>query len=136
MIDCDICRETPGSHSFTRLTEGVDGEVYYYTCPGAAIKYNDVEGILKHYRLELEKLGGKSWVWILDGAGFGLKHALELKVAIELSSLVEEYKVSKICVINPNIYVKVIKSGLWLFLSSSMKDRIVFDEKENYVLRM
>lgn len=135
MTDCDICRETPGSHSFTRLTEGADGEVYYYTCPGAAIKYNDLDGIIKHYELELDKLDGKRWVWILDGRGFSLKHAMELQIAIELSALVEKYQVSKICVINPNIYVKAIKSGLWLFLREEMKDIIVFEESEKYVLR-
>jgi hypothetical protein len=134
MSDCEICRAMPGSHSFMRLAEGVGGEVYYYTCPGAAIKYNDLDGIIKHYTLELDKLGGKDWVWILDGTGFSMKHALELQLAIELSGLVEKYKVSKICVINPNIYVKIIKSGIWLFLSSSMRDRIVFDERGEYVL--
>jgi hypothetical protein len=126
MTDCDICRETSGSHSFTKLIDTDDGEACYYTCPGAASKYNDLEGIMRHYRLELDKLCGRNWVWILDGTGFSLKHAMELQIAIELSVLVDKYHVSKILVINPNVYIKGIKLGLWLFLSEDMKSRIVF----------
>jgi len=129
MTDCEICRETPGSHSFTKLADTVNGEACYYTCPGAALKYNDLEGIIRHYKLELDKLEGKSWVWILDGTGFSLKHAMELQIAIELSMLVERYKVLKIIVINPNVYIKAIKLGLWLVLSESMKLRIEFISK-------
>ncbi len=124
MTDCEICRETPGSHSFTKLTDSDDGEARYYTCPGAALKYNDLEGIIRHYKLELDKLEGKSWIWILDGTGFTLKHALELQIAIELSILVEKYHVSKIIVINPSIYVLGIKTLLWAFLSDSTRGMI------------
>lgn len=126
MTDCEICREMPGSHSFTKMTDADNGEPRYYTCPGAALKYNDLTGIIRHYKLELDKLGGKSWIWILDGTGFSLKHALELQIAIELSMLVEKYNVSKIIVINPSIYVLGIKSLLWVFLTEEMKLRIEF----------
>ena len=65
MTTCQICIEHPGSHSFTKLYE-TDDYTYYYTCPAAASRYNDLKGIINHYELELSSLNGRSWVWVQD----------------------------------------------------------------------
>ena len=55
-------------------------------------------GIENHYRLELSKLRGSPWIWILDGAGFDMRHALELRIAIAIAKILYEYGVDRIYV--------------------------------------
>jgi hypothetical protein len=126
MTDCRICRETPGSHSFVKLSES-DGVSYYYTCPAKASRYDDLEGIEEHYRLELSKLNGSSFVWIFDGDGFDMRHVMEIRVGICISKILEEYSVKRIYVINPSIYVRIIRSMLWGMLSENLRSKIEFE---------
>jgi hypothetical protein len=123
--ECSICREDPGSHSFEKLQE-TDTTVYYYTCPGKASRYNDLEGILNHKRMELSKLNGKSWIWILDGTGFDMRHVMELQIGIGIAKLLDEYSVSKVYVINPGRYIRIISGLMWSFISEDLKSRIEF----------
>lgn len=123
--ECSICREDPGSHSFEKISE-TETTVYYYTCPGKASRYSDLDGILNHKRLELSKLNGKEWNWVLDGTGFDIRHAMELQIGLGIARLLEEYRVSKVYVINPGIYISVIKSLMWPLMSEELKMRIVF----------
>jgi len=125
MAECEICKEDPGSHSFDKLHE-TETMVYYYTCPGKASRYNDLEGIVNHKRLELLKLNGKNWVWILDGTGFDMKHAMELRIAIGIAKLLEEFKVTMVYVINPNVYVQMIRLSTNIILSESLRSKIVY----------
>ena len=125
--ECIICREDPGSHSFEKLKE-TDTTVYYYTCPGKASRYNDLEGILNHKRLELSRLNGKEWIWILDGLGFEMRHAMELNIGIGISKLLCEYSVSKVYVINAGIYISVISVLMWPLMSEDLKSRIEYVE--------
>jgi hypothetical protein len=125
MTECEICKEDPGSHSFDKLHE-TETMAYYYTCPGKASRYNDLDGIINHKRLELLKLNGKNWVWILDGTGFDMKHAMELRIAIGIAKLLEEFNVSKVYVINSNIYVQMIRLSTNIILSESLRCKIVY----------
>ena len=125
MNECSICREVPGSHSFVKLSEE-NGVSCYYTCPAKASRYDDLEGIDNHYRLELSKLGGKSWIWVLDGEGLEMRHALELRVGIGIAKILEEYGVERIYVINRSVYVEIIRIGLWLLLSEELKSKIIW----------
>ena len=125
MSSCSICREVPGSHSFVKLSEE-NGVSFYYTCPAKASRYDDLEGIELHYREELSKLEGNRWVWILDGAGFDMKHAMELRVGIAIAKILEEYGVEKVYVMNRSIYVEIIRLGLWLLLSEELKSKIIW----------
>jgi len=125
MTECEICKQDPGSHSFVKLRE-TETMVYYYTCPGKASRYNDLEGIINHKRLELSKLNGKSWLWILDGSGFDMKHAMEMRIGIGIARLLEEYEVSKVYIINPSIYVEMLRGGIWLLLSEELRLKIEY----------
>jgi len=127
MMECSICREDPGSHSFEKIHE-TETMVYYYTCPGKASRYNDLEGIINHKRLELSKLNGKSWCWIMDGKGFGLKHALEMGIGIGIVGLLLEFRVSKIYVTNRSAYVDVMRLFLNGLLSEELKSCIIYDD--------
>jgi NAD-dependent dihydropyrimidine dehydrogenase PreA subunit len=52
---CKICEENPNSHSFKEI-KVYDNTSIMYTCPANAIKYNDKDGILRHYRNVLDRL--------------------------------------------------------------------------------
>jgi hypothetical protein len=125
--ECSICREDPGSHSFDKIHE-TDTIIYYYTCPGKASRYSDLDGIINHKRLELSKLNGKQWVWVLDGTGFDMRHAMELQIGLGIARLLDEYSVSKVYVINPGIYISVIKSLMWPLLGEDLRGCIEFME--------
>ena len=65
---CEKCYYDPKSHSFHNFKENYN-EVYFYTCHADAKNFNDVEGISKCIRLELDKIN-KEWIWIYDCVGF------------------------------------------------------------------
>ncbi len=87
MYECPVCKADPTSHSLVKLTE-TDDMVYYYTRPAKASKYNDREGILSHYNGELTQKGTKPWTWIFDCAGFDMRHAIEIRLAIDMAKLI------------------------------------------------
>jgi len=123
--ECSICRQDPGSHSFEKIKE-TDTTVYYYTCPGKASRYNDLEGILNHKRLELSKLNGKKWIWILDGTGFDIRHAMEIQIGLGIVRLLDEYSVLKVCVINEGRYISIMRLLMWPLMSEELRSRIEF----------
>lgn len=124
---CPICAVTPDSHSFIRLRESND-VVYFYTCPAKAIRYDDKVGILYHYSGMLTELNGKSWSWIFDSADFGLKHYLQISIAIELAKLVSRYSstLKKIFIVNPTWHIRMTLAVVWPFLNSSVRNSISF----------
>jgi hypothetical protein len=124
---CAACAIDPTSHSLKKIKER-SGVTYYYTCPSKATKYNDVDGILRHYDGMLSETTGK-WAWIFDGDGFELKHCMEVKVAIALAKLIsEKYSatLTKIIVINPTWHVRITKNAVWPFLYERVRSLVVF----------
>ena len=124
---CPICLLNPGSHSLTKLYERENIE-YYYTCPAKATRYNDTVGIVAHYEGVLREING-NWVWVFDGEGFNLEHSLCIDLAIKLVGVVTKYteRLDRIVIINPTIYVSVIYTVLYPFLSEKMKRIIEFN---------
>jgi hypothetical protein len=108
MYECPICQLIPNSHSL-KVLEELDGVVYLYTCPAKAIRYDDREGILQHYRGVLNDLNGKSWIWIFDARDFSPKHYLQFSLAKDLAYLITEYSVSlkEIQIHNSNHFIKM-----------------------------
>jgi hypothetical protein len=117
---CPLCKLLPSSHSLTKVLEK-NNVIYYYTCPAQALLYYDVKGIINHYDGVLSEIPeNKQWVWIFDSKDFGIKHAMQTNVAIEMAKLISNKfskNLTKIIIINPNVYTTVIHKMLLPFLN-------------------
>ena len=124
---CPLCKILPSSHSLTNVLER-NGIIYYYTCPSQAILYYDVEGIVNHYNGVLSEIPeNKEWIWIFDSLGFGLIHAMETKVAVELTKLITNKfskNLKKIIIINPSFYITTTCKLILPFLNNKVRDII------------
>jgi hypothetical protein len=124
---CPICKLLPNSHSLTKILEE-DGVIYYYTCPSKAKLYYDVKGILNHYDGVLSEIPeNKEWVWIFDSLGFGLVHAMQTGVALELTKLLSSKfskNLKKIIIINPTFYTTITHKMIMPFLNNKIRDII------------
>ena len=124
---CPLCELLPSSHSLTKVLEK-QGIIYYYTCPSQAILYYDVKGIINHYDGVLSEIPeNKEWVWIFDSLGFGLKHATQPNVAIEVAKLISNKfskNLKKIIIINPTFYITITHKMIFAFLNNKVRDII------------
>jgi hypothetical protein len=129
MYICKDCEEDPTSHSFKNIGTDYRGITYFYTCPADASKYNDADGIIKHYdgvlsdHTSFKERTGKctDWIWIFDGYKFGAKHLLEINVGIKLAKLITQKhsrNLKKIIIINPSLNIKIVLELLYPFLGS------------------
>ena len=87
--------------------------------------YFDTLGIINHYDGVLSEIPeNKKWIWIFDGTEFGVKHVLQIEVAIELAKLISSKfsdKLEKIIIINSNFYIKSIYNIVYFFLNTKLK---------------
>lgn len=124
---CPICELIPSSHSLTKMLE-TEELIYYYTCPSKAILYYDVKSILSHYVGVLSEIPeNKKWIWIFDSFGFGLTHAMQTNVAIEMTKLIStkfSKNLKKIIIINPTFYVTMTHKMIMPFLNNKTRDII------------
>jgi len=127
MYVCPICNIMPTSHSLQKIER--NGKLYIYTCPSKAVFYNDVKGILHHYQGVLSEIPeDQEWIWIFDGKDFGLMHAMNTSVAIELARLISTYhNLKKIIIIHPTIYITMTHKLVMPFLGK-INDLIEFND--------
>ena len=119
---CVYCAVDPLSHSLVRLSNDV-----YYTKPSDAKLYYDADSIIHHYTLELPR--DNEWKWIFDASGFGFKHLMQINVGVKLAKLISSsyaHNLTKIQVVNSNIYVNLVYNTISHFLSKKIKERIEF----------
>ena len=116
MYTCPLCAVNPSSHSLIKMADK-NGIVYFYTCPAKATEY---EGIINHYEGVLSEIK-KKWVWIVDGKGFGLTHAMQIHTAIELSKFISTCNLKKIIIINPTIYITMTHKIVMPFLNVNIE---------------
>ena len=123
---CKICDEEPGSHSFEFYRKTKEGINMYYTCPAAASKYWDTEGILNHYEEVLEQNNNNKWCWLFDCKGFDVKHSLEIATAIGIIKILSKYEKSlcEIQILNANTLIKTFYSFIYPFLSTNIINKI------------
>ena len=124
---CPVCNILPSSHSLKKVLEK-HGILYYYTCPSQAILYYDVRGIIHHYDGVLGEIPEtQEWVWIFDSLDFGIIHAMQTTVAIEVAKLISNKfskNLKKIIIINPTCYITITHNMLLPFLSNKLRDII------------
>ena len=124
---CPLCQINPLSHSLMEVMEK-DNTLYYYTCPSKAELYFDAPSIINHYSGVLSEIAeNKQWVWVFDSNDFGLKHFLEMQVAIELAKLISSKfskNLKRIIIINPTFYVSSTYNIIRPFLNEKLKSII------------
>jgi hypothetical protein len=120
---CEACAQNSKSHSFKQLFE-LNNVVTFYTCPADAELYKDTEGILKHYRAQLNTIKGKKWRWIFDCRGFTMEHALQIKTATELAKLISEQSsfIEEIQIINSTWTIQTTLFIVKPFLSNHIRN--------------
>ncbi len=129
MYICPFCQINPSSHSLKKIEK--DGSLYFYTCPSKATLYYDVKSIMNHYKGVLSEID-KEWIWIFDGAGFTLEHAIQTTVAIELAKLLSTFPtLKKIIIVNPTLYIRIPYNIVMPFLNKNLRDSIVIDSDYN-----
>jgi hypothetical protein len=127
---CPLCLLDPLSHSLTNFLEK-DNTYYFYTCPAKAKLYFDTTSIINHYNGVLSEIPeNKKWIWVFDGIEFGLKHLLQIEVAIELSKLISSKfskNLEKIIIINPSGYISSVYNIIRPFLNNKITSIIEFN---------
>ena len=145
IVYCEECLVQPNSHSFELLCKVNDKKTnnivnIYYTKVANAIKYNDTEGILRHYENLLTYSEPDSWVWIFDCNDFGIKHSLEIKTAIGISKILNRFKkIKNILVINSNYFINAIQRAVNFVLNNEISKNTIMirsDEKTKYLLEL
>jgi hypothetical protein len=120
---CPVCAVYPNSHSFHFIYEKND-IAYFYSCPSQALLSDDADGILSHFDKELTKKQGKKWVWIFNAQDFGMKHMMQMRLAIDLARLISNKfgeMLTKIVIINKTWHIDVILNTVWFFLSDHVR---------------
>ena len=131
---CKTCAMLPGSHSFELLKSTEENPLLlptFYTCPAKATDYWDGKGIVAHMRAVLLASRHKKWVWHFDAQGFGLKHALEIGVAMELLAFFRDDPLGQaldhVDIVHANGYLlTMLTVALKPFLSPSLVEKIRF----------
>jgi hypothetical protein len=128
-MNCPLCAMNPKNHSLKFLKEE-NNVLYFYSCPGEAIMYFDVEGILYHYDNVFSEIPrDKEWVWIFDASGFGLKHVLNSQVGRRLAELItEKYgdNLKEVLVYGFSSYVSTMYNIIKPFLSEKIQSVVCF----------
>jgi hypothetical protein len=120
---CSHCEKDPNSHSFLKLSEQ-DGVAVMYSCPAKATLFDDYDSTMTHVEGVLAENGTKPWVLVVDSAKFGVKHAKEVKLAIDVGELITiKYgnNLKKINVINATPHIKNLFAVAWPFITDETK---------------
>lgn len=133
---CNSCKENPRSHSFTLLSDyiynGINGKLFYTKIANAEL-YNDTQGIIKHYENYLNFIKPENWIWIIDFDDIELKHSLQINTTIELSKLINKYKVNKVIIINENKFFKYLLKIARPFIKHIKMDIYSKNEKNKFI---
>lgn len=128
---CKDCFKDPNSHSFTLLCMYDNNNYLFYTRIADSKKYDDTEGILKHYENYLNFINPEKWTWIIDFDNVELKHSLEIKTSIGLCKLVKKFgKVDKIFIINQNMFLKKLLPIVKPFIGDLYKKLTIYSKND------
>lgn len=146
---CKICKDLPNAHSFELVCYGRDiiekdpekkKISVFYTKVANAIKYDDMKGIIEHYNNLLKLENPKKWIWIFDCNGFEWRHSIQIKTAIGIAKLINQFgNVHRILVINSNFLINTLFLGLKVFLNNDILTNTIMinsDEKIKYILEL
>lgn len=132
-LQCELCAQDPTSHSHIPIgTETSEGSTIFYGCPARATQAA-VDPIVQHVGRQLEhcfSLGhtGSRWVWCVDYNGFGLKEALQGKLAARFGALFSNHmpeRLHKIILLNPPSVFKLLLQAVKPFADQRTLDKLI-----------
>lgn len=116
----------PPSYSFKKIKEH-NGVSTYYTKPSSIHEYDTAEQVLEEYNKILDHLGNNKWAWIIDGDGFEIKYALEMKSGMGFAKLLSGKhgeNLQTITIVNPTLCIKMLVKAITPFLSSIIQKKV------------
>ena len=115
---CKACNEDFTTHSFNLACNTLECGHIFYTKISNASQYDDTDGIINHCTNYLSHINPVKWTWIIDFAGFGIKHTLGINTGIQLSRLVNNFgRLHQLIIININPFVEQMLKMIKLTLN-------------------
>jgi len=121
-----IQMDSSPSYSFKKLHTR-QGVSTYYTKPSTISQYTDADEALQDYNKILDELGNHKWSWIIDGDGFEILYALELKTGNGVASLLEGRHgetLQEIRVVNPTMCMRILIKAALAFLPDTIRKKV------------
>ena len=137
-MSCPKCLQVPNSHSFTMIGK-MDDIYIYYSAPAKALEYKETAENMENFKLHLNEVKGKKWIWIFDCHGMEQKHHTSMNFMLKISSfIIAEHQdlIQGFWFIRQNIWMKTALKFLKGFFKAGMISKIrVFegDKLELYV---
>lgn len=132
--ECEHCVRDPTSHSHIPIgtEESSERSTIFYGCPARAT-HSAVDPIVHHVGRQLEHcfhLGhtGSRWIWCVDYNGFGLKEALQGKLAAKFGALFSNHmpeRLHKIILLNPPSVFKILLQAAKPFADQRTLDKLI-----------
>jgi len=123
-------------YSFKKLNE-INGVTTFYTKPSTIHQYNTAEEVLKDYTDLLDHIGSNKWKWIIDGDGFEIKYALEMKTGMGVAKLLTGShgdNLQEIKIINPSLFIRAILQVLLPILNTNTRKKVKIYSDRYYSL--
>ena len=126
---CKECENSPNSHTFEKLTQYTEKNVFY-TSPSLATS-KEITGIITHIDGVLKELNA-DWLWIIDFKNLKIKDFLNTEDSFKLVQFITINHIStlkKIIVINQSIHVDNIYSIMKPMINKRIKSITTFNGK-------
>jgi hypothetical protein len=134
---CPTCAADPTAHSFKKVADK-QGVVLFYAHPSKAKRYDDHEGTIQHVDRMLASIGSRKWSCVLDGDGFDLRHATEVKLGQGLITLfLEKYAATmqQLTIINPTWHIEGVVKVAKMLLPPEIFGKIkLMDDRKRSVM--
>jgi hypothetical protein len=123
---CKSCDVDPKSHSFFRIATE-DNVQIFYSCPSEATKYFDKQSVKIHCREKLQEKGDTcKWIFIFDGTGYTLRHAMAIGVSLSFLRVIKEHAdtLLEIRILNTSSYVSTMLTIMKPFIPHNIYSKI------------
>jgi hypothetical protein len=123
---CKSCDVDPKSHSFFRIATE-DNVQIFYSCPSEATKYFDKQSVEIHCREKLQEKGDTcKWIFIFDGTGYTLRHAMAIGVSLSFLRVIKEHAdtLLEIRILNTSSYVSTMLTIMKPFIPHNIYSKI------------
>lgn len=130
---CRLCQKDPTSHSHIPIgkLQGDEPSTIFYGCPARAT-HSSVDEIVHHVAIQLEhcfsSTSSTRWVWCVDYNGFGVKEALQGKLAAKFGKLFSNHmpeRLHKILLLNPPSIFRLLLQAAKPFVDKRTLDKLV-----------
>lgn len=123
---CKSCDDDPKSHSFFKIATENTIQIFY-SCPAEATKYFDKESVELHCREKLQEKGENTkWIFIFDGTGYSLRHALAIGVSLSFLHVINDHAdtLIEIRIVNTSTYVSTMLTIMKPFIPHNIYSKI------------